>query len=116
MTTKKARDLELDTEKMMLIGINVGDPIFTVSEVTKLFFRRKPAWLRWREAQGDFRLNGKRVGVTRQKGSNDRRLYTLRDVELMAHALAERGQIDAVELRRILRAVKALAQLHEYIK
>lgn len=111
-----SRDRELDPEQLMLINIKVGDPVFTVSEVTKLFFRRKPAWLRWREAQGDFRLNGKRVGATRQKGSNDRRTYTLRDVEMMSHALAERGQIDGTELRRILRAVKALAQLHEYIK
>lgn len=99
----------------MLDGVETPEPTFTVSEAAKVFFGMSAAWLRWRDKEGAFVLNGKKVGQTRIKQANDRRVYTLSDIELIVHALGQRDMLDGRRVALALRVVKSLAQLYGYL-
>lgn len=114
-----ARRLELVNPKIpaddpILDGIDVSEkPHYTVSEVAKFFFARSAHWVRWREKEGDLMLDGQPVGTTRSNGNA--RIYTLSDVENMAHALAQNGAITIGQLSNALVLVRAEAALYEYL-
>ncbi len=108
-------DERIPEDRLILEGINVSEaPTFTVSEVAKFFFGRSSHWVRWREKNGIFVFEGQRVGNKRT--DSDIRIYTLDDVEKMAHALAEQGHITATELSNILRLVLTEARVWGYIE
>lgn len=90
----------------------VDEPVFGISEVAKIFFRRSSHWVRWRERKGSFTLDGKEVDPQRTKGGA--RQYLLPDIERMAHALAQSGAIDGEELARVIRVVHAIGVLYDY--
>lgn len=113
------RDPELDPDRFLMEGIEVGPPWFSVSEVGKFFFARSPHWIRWREEKGFFTLDGVAIGTTRTKknvkGGAGQRRYNLADVEKIGHALAEKGAIDGNQLRRTLHLVESEARLWDYL-
>jgi len=103
-------------------------PTFTVSEVAKVFFAKGPDWLRWRSdpvplpnqrredmkfPDGWFILDGERLEAKRTPAGA--RYYTLFDIERMAHALHQNGGIGPEQLARIVRIVKAMAELYGYL-
>lgn len=103
------------TANSVLLGANVeAGPHFKVSEVANFFFAKPAHWIRWKERQGDLRLNGRQV-AQRHKKEGGARSYTLRDVELMAHALCENGAIDVIHLKNVLRIVYIEAHIWGYL-
>lgn len=108
-------DSRLPTDKFILEGIDVArEPVFTVSEVAKVFFARSPHWVRWRERKGFFTLDGEDVGG--QRTDEGARRYNLADIEKMAHALAEKGAINGAQLTNALLLVQTEAKIYGYIQ
>lgn len=114
-------------------------PRYSVQEAAKFFFASGPDWLRWRmrpddkkakDEQGNpildehgnhvmvegehphgyFVLDGEPIEFART--SAGARYFTLYDIERMAHALAQGGQIDGAKLTQITRIVKTTAQMY----
>lgn len=93
-------------------------PHFSVQDVAKFFFGNGPDWLRWRmradnergRPDGYFLLNGKPLEFKRTEAGA--RYFTLADVEKMAHALAQEGGIDGLQLNYIVTLVKTCAKVH----
>jgi hypothetical protein len=126
---------DIDPERMMLEGVNLQplDPVlkkpkklmtFSVGEIAKTFFGKSPDWVRWREAHGYLTLDGEKVGVGRttpvdangkKTKTKGQRRYTLADVEKIAHALAEKGAIDSVQLIAALRIIEQIAIMYGII-
>lgn len=103
-------DTRLPTDQFILDGVDVSEePIFTVSEVAKMFFALSPHWIRWRERKGDFILDGE--DVSGQRNETGARRYTLADIEKMAHALAAKGAINGAQLTNTLLLVQTEARL-----
>ena len=89
-------------------------PIFTVSEVGKIFFARSSHWMRLMERMG-FTVKGEKVTVPRSDGGTGVRQFTLHDVELVAHALGESGRIDPTQLVKALRTVQTIADVWGFL-
>lgn len=89
-------------------------PNFSVQEVAKNFFGKTPDWLRWRERKGSFKLNGEDILPRRSEEGNRR--YTLADVERMAHALADNGAIDGMDLTIVIMLIKWMGRLYKVIE
>lgn len=87
-------------------------PVYTVGEIGKVFFHRSGHWVRWREGQGAFVLDGEGSGMRTKHGA---RFYRLIDIEHMAHALASSNLIDARDLLLVLNVVRAQAMLYGYV-
>jgi hypothetical protein len=110
----------LPADSMLLEDIDTsGGPVFNVTQAGKVFFGRSGHWIRWREREGDLRLDGEQVGVGRRSGKDGRpdgyRAYSLTDIEQMAHALAQNGAIDGTQLLHTLRVVQAMARIYGYL-
>lgn len=107
-------DSRLPTDQFILEGIDVSrEPVFTVSEVAKMFFARSPHWIRWLERKGQFVLDGEDVaGHRSEEGA---RRYDLADIEKMAHALAEKGSINGAQLTNALLLVQVEAKVWGYL-
>lgn len=91
-----------------------GRPTYTVSEVSKFFFARSPHWMRWAESRNYFTLDGRDVGDSRtEQGA---RIYTLFDVEQMAHALAQHGAMNGAQLHGVLSIIAASARQWGFIQ
>lgn len=105
---------------MLLDGVDVDDgPIFTVSEVAKIFFARTSHWVRWKDKDGAFVLDGEYVGGFRtevKKGKEGARRYTLAHVEKMTHALAASDGINGHQMMHSLVAVKAIAEVYGFLE
>lgn len=116
METVVVTDVRLDADKFMLDGIDVTEaPVFTVSEVAKIFFGRTGYWIRWLETNKpeSFLLDGVRVANSRTpKGS---RIYTLGDVEQMTHAFAAGGHINGAQAANSLLVVQTIARIHGFL-
>ena len=108
-------DQEIDTDKMMLDGVDTSDgPLFSVSEMAMFFFARSSHWVRWLENEGRMSLDGEEIVPIRTK-SNARK-YDLATVEKIAHALTSNGTIKMPQLRQALRLVRIQAEIHQYLK
>lgn len=175
----------IPSDRFILEGVNVDKaPLFSVSELSKVFFGRSSYWVRWLEEQhaivldGDptcshtkaaremrphpiivteaiatkkkldraligkplldkdgnkvteekmtdvqvpvfdargrcRRCKGQKVGERRT--ASGARVYSLADVEQVAHALAQAGKITGTQLRHALGVVHLEAQIWEYI-
>ena len=95
-----------------MLGDTSGGPLFVVSDVSRIFFARSDHWLRWRERQGKFELDGQ--PLIPERNESGFRKYTLSDIEKMAHALASQGKISGERLQQVLATVKAVAVIHGY--
>lgn len=111
-------DPRLDDRRFIFEGIDTSrEPIFTVSEAAKFFFGRSAHWIRWQEANGHFMLSmdGKQVPVGDRRTESGARCYTLTDVELIAHALAEHNAINGRQLNDVLLLASTSARVWGYI-
>lgn len=115
-------------------------PVFTVSEMAKFFFDRTNHWVRWLESmpetEEDPKKPGKMIAIPDTKGvpfwftdpttgerrkvgqrRNEKaaRLYTLSDVEEVAHALAQNGHISGTQLRQTLLLVQVSAEMRGFL-
>lgn len=107
-------DSRLPTDHFILEGVDVTrEPLFSVSEVGKVFFARSPHWVRWRERKGEFVLDEEDVAGQRTDGGS--RVYNLEDIEKIAHALAQHGAIDGNQLNLALLTVQLQAQIWQHI-
>lgn len=95
------------------------NPTFTVQEAAKFFFGKSPDWLRWRtkktdeNPQGFFVLDG--VPLPDHRTDAGFRYYTLHDIEMMAHALAQQQGIDGGTLQAIVTLVRTECRIYGYI-
>lgn len=90
-------------------------PLFTVKQLTNMFFAREPHWIRWREDRGmldteDFEIY--EDGVIGNRNASGAREYTLADVEKVVHALAQAEAIDGTQVRNALLLVRILGEIH----
>lgn len=132
-------DYIIDTAQPLFEGIDTSaEPTFTVSEVSKFFFRRTSHWLRlqenlcvkcrnpWRTADpnvcpedgqehdlGLIRINGIKMSPPRNEGNH--RYYTLTDVENTARGLYEQNVIDHNQLSFALAIARLQGRLWDYI-
>jgi hypothetical protein len=119
----------LDPERWVTEGVDTSrEPHYTISELAKFFFNRSPAWVRWRERKGCFILDaiydkkGKEYVPTKtsihfgvRRTDEGARYYTLADVEGIAHALCQKGDINATQRDLALFAVAVEARIFGYI-
>lgn len=87
-------------------------PMFSIGVVAQAFFGMHPDTLRywvWREIKkGGPILDGNRMEI---RSNGKYRIYSIADVERLAHALAQAGYIDGERLGRIILMVKTNAQM-----
>lgn len=96
------------------LGYDEG-PQFRIGEVTKVFFGRSPYWLRNLQDQGHLNFDGRPVGGRRVK-ANNYRTFSLRDVEEIAHGLAQQNKIDGFHLRNTLVILDSVGRVWEVRK
>lgn len=110
--------VQLPKAERIFEGVDASQgPIFSVSEVSKIFFDRSPHWIRLRDREGAFQLNGEYVGGYRtgEAGTTGARRYTLADVEAMTYALAAAERISGTQHLNALRVVWSIAEVYELI-
>lgn len=89
-------------------------PLYGVPETAKFFFGRGSSWLRVNERKA--MLDGKPLEeVIGPRDANQRREYTLYDIERMAHAFAESQIITGERLRLALRLLQLQAHVWRYL-
>jgi hypothetical protein len=93
-------------------------PTFTITQVAKVFFARSADWLRWlgtkQNAEGGvFELDGQALEIKRTESGN--RVYTLVDVERLAHALLEHGKIDGVQFTTAINILRLMAYQYKIL-
>lgn len=134
-------DPRIDPDRLMLAEVDTETkgPKFTVSEMAKLFFARSNHWVRWLESMPEMEEDpesGKMVAVPDTKGvpfwftdpktgerrkvgqrRNEKaaRIYTLGDIEEVAHALAQNGHISGTQLRQTLLLVQVSAEMRGFL-
>jgi hypothetical protein len=87
-------------------------PWFRMDTVCRVFFARSSSWLRLHLRAGDFVLDGEPMEFYRDASKVAARLFTLADVERMAHALHQKGMIDDTQLLCTLQTVIWVARQH----
>lgn len=89
-------------------------PTFRQGEVAKFFFGRRIDWLRKKikeaEQDGVLMLDGQPFNIRRSKGGQ--RVFSLAEVEYLAHALAQANAISGPFLQRTVMAVRQCAILY----
>ena len=106
-------------------------PNYSVQDAAKVFFARSADWLRWRgrpvhphkedqpctsrcHPDGYFVLDG--VKIEEKRTEAGARVYTLADIERMAHALAQKEALDGRALTNVIMIVKWQARLYGVIE
>lgn len=113
-------DPRLDSEQMIFEGINTdAGPVYPVSEMARFFFARTNHWIRRLEAHGQMTKiedDGSvvSIGVRRAEKTNGR-IYTLSDIEEVAHGLAANGSISGTQLRQTLILLKVQGEMYKYL-
>lgn len=82
-------------------------PTFKIGEVAKIFFARSPDWLRWLGHQQEEGTPGSVLEVNRTKSGS--RIYTLVDVERIAHTLLEHKRIDIRQFTGAISIIRWMA-------
>lgn len=109
-------------EREMLPQGRLGQikPTFKIGEVARIFFARSPDWLRWLDGKkhepsgGVFELEGKPLEVERTDAGA--RIYTLVDVERIAHALLEHRRIDPAQFVGAINIVRWMAYNYKILR
>jgi hypothetical protein len=97
--------LASDTDSVLEGAFVDEDPLFSIGEMTKVFFAEKSHWLRYYE-----RRNVKK-GVGGRRSDHDARRYSLRDVELVAKALYRAEALTRSQLVATLQTVRSVAEV-----
>lgn len=108
-------------EESMLPSGRLGQikPTFKIGEVAKTFFARSPDWLRGLGTQqeregGVFELDGEPLEFKRT--DSGARIYTLVDVERLAHALLEHRKIDVQQFVSAINIMRWMAYAYRVLK
>lgn len=108
-------------EDSMLPSGRLGQikPLFKIGEVAKIFFARSPDWLRGLGTQqeregGVFELDGAPLEFKRT--GSGARIYTLVDVERLAHALLEHGKIDVQQFVSAINIMRWMAYCYRILR
>jgi hypothetical protein len=103
-------------------------PLYSVSEVAKVFFGRSSQWIRYFENQdtayfnglgedGDikpaFTFDGERIQFSREESGY--RSYSLDVIEKMAHALTQNKRISANQLNNALMMIEGQCRIYKYL-
>ena len=118
MTRISLTDDRIDPDHRIFEGIDTEEkPVFLVSEMAKFFFARTNHWIRWLEAGGKMmhEVDGEMVPMGTRRDKNAGRIYTLSDIEEIAHGLAANGTISGTQLRNTLRILRAQGEMYGYI-
>jgi hypothetical protein len=108
-------DVEIDVNHFMFDGLPDDEkPFFTKGQVCIVFFAKNGNWLNNLEANGKLMLDGQLI-VPRRRVASNVRVYTLSDVEKIAHGLAQSGYLPGERLRATLQVIRAMARLYQYI-
>lgn len=109
--TPPGRRFWLEDKDMPRNRKNAIKPTFRISEVGRFFFARSADWMRWLdglatvdEPHGVFTLDGKPLQIKRTASGS--RVYTLADIERLAHALLEHDKIDGRQFAATIALVK----------
>jgi len=106
-------DSEVNVHDFMLQDVDTDQrPTYTVAETGMFFFAKGREWLPRMEREGRLLFDGKPIPVHRVKNI---RYYTLGDIELIAHGLAQCGVLPGERLRATLQIVRAQARLWLYL-
>lgn len=103
-------------EESMLPQDRLGGvkPTFKIGEVAKVFFARSPDWLRWLGSRKDADPDSMVLDVRRTDAGS--RIYTLVDVERIAHTLLEHEKINAWQFTYAISTVCAMALQYGILK
>jgi hypothetical protein len=108
-----ARPYWVRYESMPVDGKGQVYPIFSRTETAKCFFGWKSFWLKHRlneltDEQGLIPLDGGTMGPLALDGHGSP-VFSLADVERVAHALAQAGMISGIHLQRTVAIVRSVA-------
>jgi len=105
-------DAEIDPDRLIFEGMAMDNsPEFSISELCKVFFAKTHHWLRWKERQGAFVLDGQPVGNRRTEPAGAR-TWNLAEAEQMLHVAARNNAISGAQLYTGLKIAKAIGVLH----
>jgi len=109
----------LNPERLIFEGIDTSQkPLYDTSGVAKKF-GFSPMWLRGQQNDGYLVYNGVPLKPKRlpPKGGNEYgdRAYSLADIELVAHALAQHNRIRAKKLIWVLVGLWAEGHIYDYL-
>lgn len=103
-------DPRMDPGRLMYAEMPYEEgPQFRISEVAKTFFGKTPHWMRWLQTKNALVFDGREVG--NRLSENNNRIYGLRDIEEIAHGLAQQRRLDGMSLRATLAALDAVGKL-----
>jgi hypothetical protein len=125
------RDYWVYDEMCQTDKFGIPVPNYSVQDAAKVFFARSADWLRWRgrpvhphkpneacnarcRPDGYFVLDGMKIEEKRTEAGA--RVYTLADIERMAHALAQNDALDGLTLTKVIMIVKWQARLYGVIE
>lgn len=101
----------LDPDHLMLADVDASvRPLFSIREVGVFFFNETDYWLRIIGDTDKFTYNGKKIKIRRTPAGA--RVYSLADIELIAHGLAQNRVISGQHAVLVLQAVAAFAKIH----
>lgn len=89
-------------------------PLYSVAEVSKIFFGRSANWLRLHLRDGS-NVSDELGVVDCPRSAAGARQFRLYDIERLAHAFAHNGVVSAQELELTIIMVKAQAKIHHFI-
>lgn len=106
-------DPRIPTDTFMLADKHATqEPSMSASDVGKVFFARSPEWIQKHERERSIVLDG--VPVANRRTERNHRIYSLYDVERMAHALAQNGIIDGQQLHQAMVVVRYMSYIWGY--
>jgi len=109
-------DSGVDPERSLFAGVDTFQrgPMFSIGEAAKVCFARSPQWLRLHEAQGHFLVGGEGPVIGRREGKFAR-VYSLADLEAIAHALAYHRVISGRRLLSVLYVLRGIGEIYGLI-
>lgn len=117
-------DPKIPEDRFIFEGIDVSrEPLFSISEVAKVFFGKSDHWVRWVESKGFLEIDGVQIEIPRTDAPRKKngtfgegsRIYSLATIELMGHALARKDRITGEQLQNLLIVVATEARIWGYL-
>lgn len=116
------KDFWIDPDDIRYDDEGIPQPHFSVQEVAKCFFARSPSWVRHLDRRGKvegwedgfFVLDNEPIDPIRTKSGM--RVYSLSDIEKMAHALVDNRKIDGTHFERVITVVQVLGREYGVIR
>lgn len=90
-------------------------PTFSIAVLARVFFAKSSDWVRYMDTRDEegFYLDGELLTPTRSEAGS--RIYTLADVEKMAHALLQNSRIDLMHFAATIQIIKSMAYLYRIL-